>query len=112
MSPASIRRSRCSDGAGRRRSSPARQPCTGSRWFQVYLLADPGARSALVERAVEHGYEALAMTVDLQRLGRRERDIRLGFELPFDVSVPNVAMAAASSLDEAAEQSLVESVTW
>ena len=82
------------------------------RWFQVYLLADPGARRALVERAVEHGYEALVMTVDLQRLGRRERDIRVGFELPFDVSVPNVAMAAASSLDEAAELSFVESVTW
>ena len=25
----------------------------GPRWFQVYLLADPGARRALVERAVE-----------------------------------------------------------
>ena len=82
------------------------------RWFQVYLLADSGARRALVERAVEHGYEALVMTVDLQRLGRRERDIRVGFELPFDVSVPNVAVAAASSQDEAAELSFVESVTW
>jgi 4-hydroxymandelate oxidase len=84
----------------------------GPRWFQVYLLADPGARQALIERAVEHGYEALVMTVDLQRLGQREQDIRVGFELPFDVSVPNVALAAASSLDEAAEQSFVESVTW
>lgn len=84
----------------------------GPRWFQVYLLADTGARRALVERAVGEGYEALVMTVDLQRFGRRERDIRVGFELPFDVSVPNVAVAAASSLDEAAEQSFVESVTW
>ena len=84
----------------------------GPRWFQVYLLADPGARRALIERAVEHGYEALVMTVDLQRLGQRERDIRLGFELPFDISVPNVAIAAESSLDDAAEQSFVESVTW
>jgi 4-hydroxymandelate oxidase len=84
----------------------------GRRWFQVYLLADQGARRALVERAVAEGYEALVMTVDLQRLGRRERDIRVGFELPFDVSVPNVAVAAASSLDEAAEQSFVEQLTW
>ena len=84
----------------------------GPRWFQVYLLADPGARRALVERAVATGYEALVMTVDLQRLGQRERDIRVGFELPFDVSVPNVALAAESSLDDAAEQSFVESVTW
>jgi 4-hydroxymandelate oxidase len=84
----------------------------GPRWFQVYLLADPGARRALIDRAVEQGYEALVMTVDLQRLGQRERDIRVGFELPFDVSVPNVAFAAESSLDDAAEQSFVESVTW
>jgi 4-hydroxymandelate oxidase len=84
----------------------------GPRWFQVYLLADSGARRALIERAVEQGYEALVMTVDLQRLGQRERDIRVGFELPFDVSVPNVAVAAAASLDEAAEMSFVESVTW
>jgi 4-hydroxymandelate oxidase len=84
----------------------------GPRWFQVYLLADQGARRALIERAIEQGYEALVMTADLQRLGRRERDIRVGFELPFDVSVPNVAVAVRSSLDEAAEQSFVESVTW
>ncbi|HEX6655110.1 MAG TPA: alpha-hydroxy acid oxidase [Candidatus Limnocylindria bacterium] len=84
----------------------------GPRWFQVYLLADPGARRALIERAVDTGYEALVMTVDLQRLGRREGDIRIGFELPFDVSVPNVAIAAESSLDAAADQSFVESVTW
>jgi len=84
----------------------------GPRWFQVYLLADAGARRALVERVVEQGYEAMVMTVDLQRLGRRERDIRVGFELPFDISVPNVAFAAQSALDEAADQSFVERVTW
>jgi 4-hydroxymandelate oxidase len=84
----------------------------GPRWFQAYLLADAGARRALIERAVAEGYEALVMTADLQRLGRRERDIRVGFELPFDVSVPNVAAAAESSLDAAAEQSFVESLGW
>jgi 4-hydroxymandelate oxidase len=84
----------------------------GPRWFQVYLLADPGARRALIERAVATGYEALVMTVDLQRLGRRERDIRVGFTLPFDVTVPNVAIAAESSLDDAADQSFVETLSW
>jgi 4-hydroxymandelate oxidase len=84
----------------------------GPRWFQVYLLADPGARRALIERAVQSGYEALVMTVDLQRLGRRERDIRVGFELPFDVTVPNVAIAAESSMDAGADQSFVERLGW
>ena len=46
----------------------------GPRWFQVYLLADRGARRALVERAVATGYEALVLTVDLPRVGRREGD--------------------------------------
>ena len=84
----------------------------GPRWFQVYLLADPGARRALIERAVATGYEAFVMTVDLQRLGRRERDIRVGFQLPFDVTVPNVAMAAESSMDAAADQSFVATLGW
>ena len=84
----------------------------GPRWFQVYLLADPGARRALIERVAETGYEAMVMTADLQRLGHRERDIRVGFELPFDVTVPNVAVAAESSLDAAADQSFVETLGW
>jgi 4-hydroxymandelate oxidase len=71
-----------------------------------------GARRALVERAVENGNEALVITADLQRLGRRERDIRIGFQLPFDITVPNVAVAAESSLDAAADQSFVETLTW
>jgi isopentenyl diphosphate isomerase/L-lactate dehydrogenase-like FMN-dependent dehydrogenase len=84
----------------------------GPRWFQVYLLADPGARRALVERAVEHGYEALVLTVDVQRLGRRERDMRIGFTLPEGVSVPNIAAAAGLPLAEAAAASFVDHMTW
>src|SRR4029078_6566506 len=33
----------------------------GPRWFQVYLLSDPGDRRALVERVVRGGYEALGL---------------------------------------------------
>jgi 4-hydroxymandelate oxidase len=84
----------------------------GPRWFQVYLLADPGARRELIQRAVDHGYEALVMTVDLQRLGRRERDIRIGFTLPEGVTVPNVAWATGESPNEAASANFVETVTW
>lgn len=84
----------------------------GPRWFQVYLPADPGARRALVERAVEHGYEALVLTVDLQRLGRRERDMRVGFTLPPGVAVPNIAAAAGVPLAEAASVAFVDRLTW
>jgi 4-hydroxymandelate oxidase len=84
----------------------------GPRWFQVYLLADPGARRALVERAVENGYEALLLTVDLARIGRRERDLRVGFRIPEGVDIPNVAIAAGVTPEEVASVAFVDNLTW
>jgi len=84
----------------------------GPRWFQVYLLADPGARRALIERAVAHGYEALVLTVDLPRIGRRERDLRIGFRIPEGVEIPNVMLAAGVTPAEMASVAFVGRVTW
>jgi 4-hydroxymandelate oxidase len=84
----------------------------GPRWFQVYLLADPGARRAMIERAVEHGYEALVLTVDLARIGRRERDLRVGFRIPEGVEIPNVAVAAGVTPEEVASVAFVDRMTW
>jgi 4-hydroxymandelate oxidase len=84
----------------------------GPRWFQVYLLADPGARRALVQRAVDNGYEALVLTVDLARLGRRERDLRVGFRIPEQVDIPNVAIAAGVTLSEVASVAFTDRLTW
>jgi isopentenyl diphosphate isomerase/L-lactate dehydrogenase-like FMN-dependent dehydrogenase len=63
------------------------------RWFQVYVFRDPGVTRALIEQAVDAGYLALALTVDAPRLGRRERDLRTGFEIPADITVPSFAAA-------------------
>lgn len=84
----------------------------GPRWFQVYLLADPGARRALVERAVAQGYEAMVLTVDLARIGRRERDLRVGFRIPEGVDIPNVAIAAGVTPAEVASVAFVDRMTW
>jgi len=84
----------------------------GPRWFQVYLLADPGARRALIERAVANGYEALVLTVDLPRIGRRERDLRIGFRIPEGVELPNVMLAAGVSPAEMASVAFVDRMTW
>ncbi len=84
----------------------------GPRWFQVYLLADPGARRALVERAVANGYEALLLTVDLARIGRRERDLRIGFRIPEGVDIPNVAIAAGVSPEDVASVAFTDRLTW
>jgi isopentenyl diphosphate isomerase/L-lactate dehydrogenase-like FMN-dependent dehydrogenase len=84
----------------------------GPRWFQVYLLADPGARRALVEGAVANGYEALLLTVDLARIGRRERDLRIGFRIPEGVEIPNVALAAGVSPADVASVAFTDRLTW
>jgi 4-hydroxymandelate oxidase len=49
-----------------------------TRWFQLYVFADRGVSRDLVAQAVEHGYEALVITVDLPVFGLRERDLRAG----------------------------------
>jgi 4-hydroxymandelate oxidase len=47
-----------------------------SRWFQLYVFNDRGVTRELMAHAVEHGYEALVVTVDLPVLGVREREER------------------------------------
>lgn len=53
------------------------------RWFQLYVVDGMAYSRTLVQRAEAAGYRALVLTVDLPVLGRRERDARSGFELPF-----------------------------
>ncbi|HET6380352.1 MAG TPA: alpha-hydroxy acid oxidase [candidate division Zixibacteria bacterium] len=84
----------------------------GRRWYQLYLLRDPGARRAMVERAVSLGYEALVLTADLQRLGRRERDWRTGFRIPEGIGLPNVARAAGVTAAEGAQVEFAARLTW
>jgi isopentenyl diphosphate isomerase/L-lactate dehydrogenase-like FMN-dependent dehydrogenase len=65
----------------------------GKRWFQIYCFQDPGITRALIDQAVDAGFEALVLTVDAPRLGRRERDLRTGFVIPAEVTVPSFAAA-------------------
>jgi L-lactate dehydrogenase (cytochrome) len=55
---------------------------TGTLWFQVYVWRDRGMVKEMIDRAAHSGYEALVLTVDTARLGRRERDVRHGFTMP------------------------------
>lgn len=54
----------------------------GPKWFQLYCYRDRSVTQRLVERAEAAGHEAICVTVDLPRVGRRERDVRSAFELP------------------------------
>jgi isopentenyl diphosphate isomerase/L-lactate dehydrogenase-like FMN-dependent dehydrogenase len=63
------------------------------RWFQLYCFRDRGVTRALAEEATESGYEAIVLTVDAPRAGRRERDVRSGFAIPPEVTVPSLQAA-------------------
>ena len=68
------------------------------RWFQLYIFRDRGVTRNLIEQAEEAGFEALALTVDVPRFGRRERDLRTGFAIPAEVTVPSFTSAAGKSV--------------
>ncbi len=67
------------------------------RWFQLYCFRDRGVTRALIDQAEEAGFSAIALTVDAPRLGRRERDLRTGFVIPAEVTVPSFAAAAGKA---------------
>ena len=54
----------------------------GPRWLQLYVLRDRGRTLDHIAEAREAGYTAVVLTVDLPYVGRRERDLRLGFPNP------------------------------
>jgi 4-hydroxymandelate oxidase len=65
----------------------------GRRWFQLYCFRDRGVTDALVAEAVRAGFEAIVVTVDAPRGGKRERDLRTGFQIPTGIGVPSVEAA-------------------
>jgi len=86
----------------------------GRRWMQVYLFRDRGVTHAMVEEAVEAGYEGLLLTVDAPYAGRRERDLRTGFQVPAEIRAPAIEGAVGHrSLTTAEVFELVDpSITW
>ena len=86
----------------------------GRRWMQVYLFRDRAVTRALVEEAAEAGYEALLLTVDAPYAGRRERDLRTGFQVPAEIRAPAIEAAVGHrSLTTAEVFELVDpSITW
>ena len=62
----------------------------GRLWFQAYVLRNRDFFWRLIERARQADYEALVITVDLPVGGKRERDFRNHFSIPFRFSARNV----------------------
>jgi len=62
----------------------------GNLWFQAYMLNRRDFTLSLIERARVAGYEALMITVDLPVGGKRERDYRNDFSVPFQYTLKNM----------------------
>lgn len=57
----------------------------GHAWFQLYFSGDGRDTFRLVERAKAAGYKTLVLTVDVPEVGRRPRELRHGFKMPFKI---------------------------
>ena len=57
----------------------------GQAWFQIYFSGDGTGTFKLVERARQAGYETLVLTADVPEVGRRPRELRHGFKMPFKI---------------------------
>ena len=62
----------------------------GRHWFQAYILRDKPFLQRLIDRAYAADYEALVITVDLPVGGKRERDYRNDFAIPFRFTLKNL----------------------
>lgn len=51
-------------------------------WFQLYTMKDQGFLRGLIDRAKAAGCSALVITVDLQILGQRHKDLKNGLSAP------------------------------
>ncbi|MFZ1909087.1 MAG: alpha-hydroxy acid oxidase [Burkholderiales bacterium] len=59
-------------------------------WFQLYVLKDRGIVRSLIERAAAAKCSALVLTVDLQVLGERLKDIKNGLSVPPSLKFKNL----------------------
>jgi L-lactate dehydrogenase (cytochrome) len=59
-------------------------------WFQLYVIRDRGFSKDILSRAANAGCNALVLTVDLQVLGQRHRDIKNGMTVPPEIRLSNV----------------------
>ena len=60
-------------------------------WFQLYVMKDRDFNDRLIGRAKAAGCSALVLTLDLQILGQRHKDIRNGLTAPPKMTLANIA---------------------
>ncbi|VWX56538.1 L-lactate dehydrogenase, FMN-linked [Burkholderiales bacterium 8X] len=63
-------------------------------WFQLYVMRDRGYMERLIDRAKAANCSALVVTLDLQIIGQRHKDLRNGLSVPPKLSLRNMANMA------------------
>jgi L-lactate dehydrogenase (cytochrome) len=59
-------------------------------WFQLYVMRNRGFVERLVQRAAAAKCSALVVTLDLQVIGQRHKDLRNGLSAPPKLTIPNI----------------------
>lgn len=59
-------------------------------WFQLYVMKDRGFIERLIDRAKAANCSALVVTLDLQVLGQRHKDIKNGLSAPPKLTLKNI----------------------
>jgi len=59
-------------------------------WFQLYVMRDRDFIGRLIDRAKAAGCTALMVTLDLQIIGQRHKDLKNGLSAPPKLTLPNL----------------------
>lgn len=59
-------------------------------WFQLYVMRDRDFIERLIDRAGAAGCDALVLTLDLQILGQRHKDLKNGLSAPPKLTAANI----------------------
>jgi len=87
----------------------------GRHWFQLYAFQDAGVTRALMEEAIDAGFEAILVTADAPPGGNRERDRRNRFTLPKELGTPSLTAATGGEVALTIEQTFAlmnHALTW
>jgi len=64
-------------------------------WFQLYVMKDRGFIERLIDRAKAANCGALVLTLDLQILGQRHKDLKNGLSAPPKLTIKNMINIAS-----------------
>ena len=87
----------------------------GRHWFQLYPFKDEAVTRALMDEAVEAGFEAVLVTADAPPGGNRERDRRNRFTLPRELGTPSLTAAVGGGRALSIEETFAlmnHGLTW